>query len=85
MAADRTAGGAYVATWGTYTVDEEAQTFMLRPDGALDPALIGAPILRYVEFMDGTAVFQTPPQTVDGVEAVTYITWRKEAGSRASG
>ena len=73
-----------MATWGTYTVDEETQTFTLTPEGALDPGLVGVAILRYVELLDGTAVFHTPPQMVDGVEAVTYITWRKVSPARAA-
>jgi len=70
---------AYVATWGTYVVDEDAETFTLTPQGAIDPTLIGTAILRYVEFLDDVAVFHTPTQTVDGVEMTTYITWRKQA------
>ena len=67
----------YVAMWGTYSVDEQARTFTLTPDGALDPMLIGATIVRRVDFRDGVAVFNTPPQLVDGAEATTYITWRR--------
>jgi hypothetical protein len=82
----RTSGGSapvppgygYVATWGTYAVDEERQTFTLTPAGALDDALIGVPIRRHVTFVDDVAVFNTSPQIVDGVETTTYITWRKE-------
>ena len=76
--------GSYVATWGTYTVDEQAQTFTLTPEGALDRGLVGGAILRHVEFLDGTAVFHTPPQTLDGVEAITYITWRKVSPPRTA-
>jgi hypothetical protein len=70
-------GYGYVATWGTYAVDEEHQTFTLTPAGALDEALIGVAVLRHVTFRDDVAVFNTTPQIVDGVETATYITWRK--------
>jgi hypothetical protein len=72
---------ATVAMWGTYTVDDERQTFTLTPRGALDRAVIGAAIVRHVEFGNDVAVFTTPPLTVDGVEAVTTITWRLVAPS----
>jgi Lipocalin-like domain len=74
---DAAAGSGYTGMFGTYTVDEAQQTFRLVPDGASHPALVGAEILRYVHFGDGVAVFNTPPQMIDGFETTTYITWRK--------
>ena len=70
-------GTEYMATWGTYVVDEDQQTFTLTVRGALDRSVIGTQILRHVNWGDDVAVFNTPTHEVDGVEAVTYITWRK--------
>jgi hypothetical protein len=67
----------YVATWGTYVVDEDAQTFTLTPEGGLDPSAVGTQIVRQVDFRDEVAVFNTVPQIVDGIETATYITWRQ--------
>ncbi len=83
MDPDRTSGGAtpagnaHMAMFGTYRVDGDQQTFTLTPDGATHPALIGSEVLRYVDFRDGLAIFNTPTQEVDGLETTTYITWRK--------
>jgi len=70
-------GHGYVATWGTYVVDEEARTFTLTPEGGLDPSAIGTQIVRQADFRDEVAVFNTVPEVVDGIETATYITWRR--------
>ena len=70
-------GTGYVATWGTYAVDEDARTFTLTPEGGLDPSAIGTQIVRQVNFRDEVAVFNTVPEIVDGIETATYITWRR--------
>jgi hypothetical protein len=72
---------AYVAMFGTYVVDDARQTFTLTPTGALDPALVGARVLRHVELTDDLAVFHTEPLEHDGLVTTTYITWRPVAGS----
>jgi len=74
-------GIGFTGMFGTYVVDEERQAFIATPDGASHPALIGAEILRFVNSVDGGAVFNTPPQTTDGIQSTTYITWRKVAPS----
>jgi hypothetical protein len=71
-----------MAMFGTYVVDEMQRTFTLTPVGALDPALVGTEVLRHVDAGDGDiAVFNTPVQTIDGVESTTFITWRKVASA----
>lgn len=69
----------FTGMFGSYVVDEDRQAFIATPDGASHPSLIGAEILRFVNTVDGLAVFNTPPQTIDGIESTTYITWRKVA------
>ena len=71
----------YAAFWGDYHVDEVEQAFTLVPTASLIPAMIGMPTERHVAFSDGSAVFTPPPQLVDGIEAQTFITWRKISGS----
>jgi hypothetical protein len=73
--------GGYVATWGTYDVDEDQQTFTATPEGALPPATVGTAFVRHVNFVDGLAVFNTTPQVIDGIETTTYITWRQVTSS----
>ena len=79
-----TDGGAndplVVAMFGTYEVDEIAWIFVLTPEGAVDPSLVGARIVRRVAFDGELAIFTTPPTLVDGVEATTMITWRRVSG-----
>jgi hypothetical protein len=75
------AGTGYVAMWGTYDVDEDEQTFTADPEGAVQPELVGTAFVRHVNFLDGLAVFNTPPQVIDGIETTTYITWRQVTSS----
>jgi hypothetical protein len=69
-----------VAMFGTYEVDEIAWIFVLTPEGAVDPSLVGARIVRRVAFDGELAIFTTPPTLVDGAEATTMITWRRVSG-----
>jgi len=69
-----------VAMFGTYEVDEIAWIFVLTPEAALDPSLVGTRIVRRVAIDGDLAMFTTPPTLVDGVEATTMITWRRVAG-----
>jgi hypothetical protein len=69
-----------VAMFGTYEVDEIAWIFVLTPEGATDPALVGTRIVRRVAFDGDLAIFTTPPTLDDGVEATTMITWRRVSG-----
>jgi Lipocalin-like domain len=78
---DVAAGDGYAAMWGTYEVDEDQHTFTITPEGALQPALVGAATVRHVNFLDGVAVFNTTPQVINGIETATYITWRKVTSS----
>jgi len=74
-------GESSMAMFGTYVVDDAQQTFTLTPTAALDPAMIGTEVLRHVDLSGEHAVFNTPTQVIDGVEAVTYITWQKVAST----
>lgn len=69
-----------VAMFGTYEVDEIAWIFVLTPEGAVDPSLVGTRIVRRVALDGDLAMFTTPPTRVDGVEATTVITWRRVSG-----
>jgi hypothetical protein len=69
-----------VAMFGTYEVNEIAWVFVLRPEGAVDPSLVGTRIVRRVAFDGDLAIFTTPPTFVDDVEATTMITWRRTSG-----
>jgi hypothetical protein len=76
---DGTTGPA-VAMFGTYEVDEIGWLFVLTPDVAVDPSVVGTRIVRRVALDGDLAIFTTPPTLVDGVEATTMITWRRVAG-----
>jgi hypothetical protein len=69
-----------VAMFGTYEVDEMAWIFVLTPEGAVDPSLVGTRIVRRVALDGDLAMFTTPPTVVDGVDATTVITWRRVSG-----
>lgn len=69
-----------VAMFGTYEVDEIAWIFVLTPDGAVDPSLVGTRIVRRVALDGDLAIFTTPPTLVEGAEATTMITWRRVSG-----
>ena len=78
MDADHSGGqSSFLATFGSYVVDEDRSTFILTPHGALDPRLIGTEVLRHVAFDGDMATFNTPTSQVDGFEVTTYITWRR--------
>ena len=80
-ATDRSASDRpVVAMFGTYEVDEIAWIFVLTPEGAVDPSLVGTRIVRRVAFDGDLAIFTTPPTLVDGAEATTMITWRRVSG-----
>lgn len=68
---------SYLATFGTYVVDDDLRTFILTPLGAADPHLLGTEVLRHVTFDGGLAIFNTPTAQVDGFDVTTYITWRR--------
>ena len=69
-----------VAMFGTYEVDEFAWVFVLTPEVAVDPSLVGRRIVRQVALDGDLAIFTTPPTVVDGAEATTMITWRRVSG-----
>ena len=79
LTADRSGDGPHMAMFGRYRIDDDATTFVLTPDVATDPTLVGTDIVRHVTLRDDLGIFQTPPFTVDGVEATTVITWRRVA------
>ena len=68
---------SYLATFGTYVVDNDRRTFILTPHGAADPNLIGTEVLRHVSFDGELAIFNTPTAQVDGLDVTTHITWRR--------
>ena len=74
-AGDRSA----MAMFGRYRVDDDAATFILTPEAATDPSLVGTDVVRHVTLRDDLGIFETPPFTLDGVEATTVITWRRVA------
>ena len=67
----------YLATFGTYVVDDDRRTFTLTPRGAADPDLIGTEVLRHVTFDGELAIFNTPTVKVEGFDSTTCITWRR--------
>lgn len=76
--ADRSGGqSSFLATFGSYAVDDDRSTFILTPHGATDPRLIGTEVLRHVSFDGDVAIFNTPTAQVNGFEVTTYITWRR--------
>jgi len=70
---------SYTAMFGRYRVDDEAATFVLTPEAATDPQLVGTTVVRHVTLRDDLGIFETPPFTLDGVDATTVITWRRVA------
>ena len=78
MDPDRKGGqSSFLATFGSYVVDDDRRTFILTPHGAADPRLIGTDVVRHVTFDGDIAIFHTPSSQVDGLEITTYITWRR--------
>jgi len=49
--------------------------------GAATHVALQDELLRHVDLSGEHAVFNTPTQVIDGVEAVTYITWQKVAST----
>lgn len=78
--ADQDRPDGYVASLGTYQVDEDRQMFTLVAAAASDPGGIGVPTVRRVTMDSGVAVFQPPPHVIDGLAAQTRITWEKISG-----
>jgi hypothetical protein len=74
----QTAG--YVASLGTYEVDEDQQAFTLMAMAGSDPRGVGVPTVRRVTMTGPVAVFQPPPQVIAGLGAQTSITWEKISG-----
>ena len=68
---------SFLATFGTYVVDDDRRIFILTPHGAADANLIGTEVLRHVTFDGALAIFNTPTTQVDGLDVTTYITWRR--------
>ena len=68
-----------MAMFGCYRIDDDATTFVLSPEAATDPSLVGTEVVRHVTLQGELGVFETPPFTVDGVQATTVITWRRVA------
>ena len=78
MDADRSGSeSSFLATFGSYVVDDDRSMFILTPHGATDPGLIGTEVLRHVAFDGDMAIFNTPTSQVDGLEITTYITWHR--------
>jgi hypothetical protein len=69
----------HMAMFGRYRIDDDAATFVLTPEAATNPDLVGVEVVRHVTLRDDLGVFETPPFTLDGVEATTVITWRRVA------
>lgn len=69
--------GNYLATFGTYVVADDRREFILTPQGAVDPQIVGTEVFRHVEFTGDLAVFNTPTTQVEGFDVTTYITWRR--------
>jgi Lipocalin-like domain len=78
--ADRDRPAGYVASLGTYEVDEDQQLFTLTATAGSDPRGVGVPTVRRVTTDGPVAVFQPPPQVIDGLGAQTRITWEKISG-----
>jgi hypothetical protein len=78
---DRPADGSgYVASMGTYAADDDQQQFVLTATAGLAPGSAGVPTVRRVTMSGRVAVFQPPPQVIDGLAAQTLITWEKISG-----
>ena len=76
--ADRSGSeSSFLATFGSYEVDDDRSRFILTPHGATDLGLIGTEVLRHLAFDGDMAIFNTPTSQVDGFEITTYITWRR--------
>jgi hypothetical protein len=78
--ADRDRAAGYVASLGSYEVDEDQQSFTLMATAGSDPRGVGVPTVRRVTRTGPVAVFQPPPQVIDGLSAQTSITWEKIPG-----
>jgi hypothetical protein len=70
----------YVASLGTYEADDDQQQFTLTGTAGLAPGSVGVPTVRRVTMNGRVAVFQPPPQVIDGLSAQTLITWEKISG-----
>jgi hypothetical protein len=75
---DRDPGSAgYVASWGTYTVSETEQCFVLTLEGSLLRASVGTTARRTVTWSEDTAVFTSDADVVAGIESRYVIVWRR--------
>ena len=48
-----------MAMFGRYRIDDDAATFVLSPEAATDPNLVGTDVVRHVTLRDDLGVFET--------------------------
>jgi hypothetical protein len=68
---------SYLAYFGTYTIDEEKGAVIHHVVSCTFPQMIGAHNVRFYRFDGKRLILKTPPVTVDGKQAVSYITWER--------
>ncbi len=73
----REAFEGYVAYFGSFTVDPQAETVTHRVTASLLPNWIGEPQVRYYEISGDTLVLRTPPIQSGGREIVGSLVWTR--------
>lgn len=68
----------YFAYFGTYSIDERAGTITHEVSGCLYPNYAGRSETRYFTLAGDRLTLRTPPKTVDGVEGIFELCWKRE-------
>ncbi|MCW1970624.1 MAG: lipocalin-like domain-containing protein [Anaerolineae bacterium] len=65
----------YIAYWGTYTLDEAAQTVTHHVLGSLIPNWVGGDQVRHYEVGHGRLILRTPPAVLRGEALAGELVW----------
>ena len=71
------AQGGYDAYFGTYTVDDTAQTVTQRLLGSLSPENVGAVLTREMRVHGDELVIRVQTSSADGTAVTRTLTWRR--------
>jgi hypothetical protein len=69
---------SYFGYFGSYTLDENAETVTFHVDGAAYPNYVGTNQLRYYKIEGDRLILRTPPERAGGTDVTYYVTWERE-------
>lgn len=69
--------GGYDAYFGTYTVDDAANTVTQRLIGSLSPENVGSVLTREMRVRGGELVIQLQTSVADGTTVTRTLTWQR--------